>query len=510
MRIQTRLTFLIIFCFLFLVGALTAFYTGESRRLAGLFRIEAKETQDLFDRVMGLTSSYQIAFTDDYALWDEMVGFLTSVDKEWADANLVETLPIFKLNAIWIYNLSGSTVYSINNLSDDYFTELNLPKGAIEEIFSGNTKSCHFFINTQKGVMEICGSSIHPSLDRSKVTPPAGYFFTGRLWDKTFTGELSMLTLTSVSVDQTLRIRPPLQDPAKGHIIFTRILTGWNNIPVANLHVKSESRPIQLVTVVSVKIFSIFVVVFLGLLFVLAFTLMRWVMYPLNRVVKALSDEDPSYLEGIINKNDELGQMAAMIENFFEQRKALVAEIDIRNKAESALKVSEEKFLKAFRSNPSIMYISELNSGLIIDANETFYRTTGFSKEEVIGHSTVELNILSQKVRSDITRSLLYGNKYLKNTEMTMRTKSGETRTIIFSAEVIRVGGEDIMVAVANDITARKQAEEELQRKMDELERFNKLAVGRELKMLELKAKIEKLESQLGSTKRGGGKDAKA
>ncbi|HPM42226.1 MAG TPA: CHASE4 domain-containing protein, partial [Candidatus Omnitrophota bacterium] len=150
MRIQTRLTFLIIFCFLFLVGALTAFYTGESRRLAGLFRIEAKETQDLFDRVMGLTSSYQIAFTDDYALWDEMVGFLASVDKEWADANLVETLPIFKLNAIWIYNLSGSTVYSINNLSDDYFTELNLPKGAIEEIFSGNTKSCHFFINTQK------------------------------------------------------------------------------------------------------------------------------------------------------------------------------------------------------------------------------------------------------------------------------------------------------------------------------------------------------------------------
>ncbi|HPM43722.1 MAG TPA: PAS domain S-box protein, partial [Candidatus Omnitrophota bacterium] len=349
-----------------------------------------------------------------------------------------------------------------------------------------------------------------PSLDRSKTTPPAGYFFTGRLWDRSFTEELSMLTLTSVSVDQTLRVRPPLQDPAKGHIIFTRTLTGWNNIPVANLHVKSESRPIQLVTVVSVKIFSIFVVVFLGLLFVLAFTLMRWVMYPLNRVVKALSDEDPSYLEGIINKNDELGQMAALIENFFEQRKALVAEIDIRNKAESALKVSEEKFLKAFRSNPSIMYISELNSGSIIDANETFYRTTGFSKEEVIGHSTVELNILSQKVRSDITRSLLYGNQYLKNTEMNMRTKSGENRTIIFSAEAIKVGGEDIMLAVANDITARKRAEEELQRKMDELERFNKLAVGRELKMLELKSKIEKLESQLESAKRGGGKDAKA
>ena len=90
------------------------------------------------------------------------------------------------------------------------------------------------------------------------------------------------------------------------------------------------------------------------------------------------------------------------------------------------------------------------------------------------------------------------------------RNKTGQVKTVLFSAELIAMGGEEIMLAVSNDITARKRAEDELQRKMDELERFNKLAVGRELKMLELKARIEQLEAQLDACRGQIGKDAKA
>jgi len=54
------------------------------------------------------------------------------------------------------------------------------------------------------------------------------------------------------------------------------------------------------------------------------------------------------------------------------------------------------------------------------------------------------------------------------------------------------------MVGMARDITEQKAAEEEVKKKTEELEGFNKLAVGRELKMIELKKEINALLGKLG------------
>lgn len=509
MRIQTRLGLLIAFCFFFLIGALTAFYAGESRRLAGLFRVEANENQTLFDRARALEGARQEAFTNDYSIWSELVDFLHSGDKKWADTNLGGTLPVFKLDAIWVYKTDGGIFYHINGLSDIYFNTLPIPEGAIERLLGGASKLCHFFVNTPKGIMEVRGATIHSGFDRARKDPPAGYLFTGRLLGGAFTEELSNLTLTKVTIDPGMVLQTEGQDPAKGIVEFTRTLEGWNGLPVANMKIVSISKPIQLVNIVSIKIFTILALFFLSMLLVMIFTLVRWVGYPLAIIVRSLSEGDPAYLENIIRRKDELGRMAVMIRDFFEQRKALVSEIAVRQKAEYDLKISEDRFMKAFRSNPSLMSISKLESGAIIDVNDAFLRTTGFTREEVIGRTTVELKILDADVRADIRR-LLYGKRYLRDIELGLRTKSGQVKTVLFSAELLTVGGEEIMLAVSSDITARKRAEDELQRKMDELERFNKLAVGRELKMLELKARIEQLEAQLEACRKRGGEDAKA
>lgn len=509
MRIQTRLGLLIAFCFLFLVGALTAFYTGEARRLAGLFKIEAHESQTLFDSVRALGDSRQEAFTNDYSIWNELVDFLNTGDKKWADTNLTSALSASNLNAIWIYKTAEKPFYFTNNLENGYFDKLPVQEGAIEKLFNGDSRFCHFFLNTPEGVIEIRGATIHPGSDRVRKTVPAGYLFTGRLLDKAFAEELSELTLTRVTVDAGLTIQTESSDPASGLIVFTRELPGWNGLPVASLQVRSVSKPIQLVNLVSVKIFAMLVFFFIVLITVLTFTLVLWIGYPLGSIVNALSSNDPTHLDRIIKRKDELGRTAALIQNFFEQQKVLMSEIGARKQIEADLKLSEERFMKAFRSNPSLMTISKLESGIIADVNDTFLRITGFSREEVIGRSTVDLKVFDPEVRANIRR-LLYGKRYLRDIEVDIRTKSGQIKTILFSAELITVGGEEIMLAVSNDITSRKRAEEELSRKMEELERFNKLAVGRELKMLELKARIEQMEKQLETYRGKGDKDAKA
>jgi predicted nucleic acid-binding Zn-ribbon protein len=53
------------------------------------------------------------------------------------------------------------------------------------------------------------------------------------------------------------------------------------------------------------------------------------------------------------------------------------------------------------------------------------------------------------------------------------------------------------VVALIRDITERKKTEEELKEKNEELEKFNKFAVGRELRIIELKNKVKELEKKL-------------
>ena len=72
--------------------------------------------------------------------------------------------------------------------------------------------------------------------------------------------------------------------------------------------------------------------------------------------------------------------------------------IDItdRKRAEQALRESEEKFSRAFQLNPDTVIITRIKDGTILDVNDSFTHITGFSREEVIGRSSVaELNLWS-------------------------------------------------------------------------------------------------------------------
>jgi PAS domain S-box-containing protein len=79
-------------------------------------------------------------------------------------------------------------------------------------------------------------------------------------------------------------------------------------------------------------------------------------------------------------------------------------------------------------------------------------------------------------------------------------TKDGREREIEWYDKTLRdaYGSTSGLLSVGLDITARKREEGELKKKNQELERFNRLAVGREMRMLELKQKVNELSSQLG------------
>ncbi len=124
-------------------------------------------------------------------------------------------------------------------------------------------------------------------------------------------------------------------------------------------------------------------------------------------------------------------------------------------------KQAEEKFAKAFRSSPSPIAIATLSEGQFIEVNNSFLRMSGYSLEEIIGHTAAELQlwISSQKYDSTIAKLLEIGS--LQNYEMEFRTKPGEVRIVLLSAELIDLSGTQCVLNIINDITERKRLENE-------------------------------------------------
>ena len=139
-------------------------------------------------------------------------------------------------------------------------------------------------------------------------------------------------------------------------------------------------------------------------------------------------------------------------------------------KSEEALRFSESKFSKAFRSSPSPITISSLAEGRYIEVNDSFLQLMGYSREEVIGHTVTDLNIWNHPEDRAKMRAILQAQRGIHDMEWTFRTKSGEVRVALFAAEIIEVNGEPCIVAVNNDITERKKMEEDLRRTRNELE----------------------------------------
>jgi PAS domain S-box-containing protein len=134
-----------------------------------------------------------------------------------------------------------------------------------------------------------------------------------------------------------------------------------------------------------------------------------------------------------------------------------------------ALRQSDERFEKAFQANPQPMSLTIRDTGRYLDVNESFLATSGYSREEVIGHTSLGLGIWeTPEIRKEFI-NLLDKAGSVSNFENKLRTKSGRFRILLSSAEKIELSGEECVLIASSDITERKQAEDAVLQAKDEL-----------------------------------------
>jgi PAS domain S-box-containing protein len=121
---------------------------------------------------------------------------------------------------------------------------------------------------------------------------------------------------------------------------------------------------------------------------------------------------------------------------------------------------SEELFSKIFRANPALMVIAQIDGKGIIDANDAMLETCGFTREEVLGRSGVDLGLWDEVTR-DAWRQRLLTRGRVRNELAEIETRRGR-RSMLMSGEIVDVGGEPFMLVMAHDITDRLAAESAL------------------------------------------------
>ena len=148
-----------------------------------------------------------------------------------------------------------------------------------------------------------------------------------------------------------------------------------------------------------------------------------------------------------------------------------VEDITERKEAGEKLKESEEKFFKIFHSSPVGTVLTD-EEGKFIEANESYLGLTGYSKAELIGHSTAELNIMDAENRDSIINET-YEKGKIQDLEVEIQTKSGGKCTVLTTLEPIIISGKSRNLGFVYDITKRKKAEERINKLLEESQQLN-------------------------------------
>lgn len=136
-------------------------------------------------------------------------------------------------------------------------------------------------------------------------------------------------------------------------------------------------------------------------------------------------------------------------------------DITERVQVEMALKESEELYRAVFESIPDSLVISRLEDGRCLTVNPNFCALSGFTPQEVLGKSVLDLGLYHDpQDRQRLLRALEREGE-VHNLEIRFRNKSGQVVDVLVSASRLRYQGQDCLLAVARDISDQRRMEQE-------------------------------------------------
>jgi PAS domain S-box-containing protein len=153
-----------------------------------------------------------------------------------------------------------------------------------------------------------------------------------------------------------------------------------------------------------------------------------------------------------------------------------IVSLDITERKEAliALSQSELQFATIFQDSPQPAWIATLSEGRCLNINDAFCRFLGISPSDFIGKTCVEMNLWHDLQDLQYFKAKLMKQGYIHDFEVIYRLASGVLKTVLLSARVSRLNGQNCIIGVLSDISDRKQTEITLARQQQMLEAMSR------------------------------------
>ncbi|MBN2891771.1 MAG: PAS domain S-box protein [Bacteroidales bacterium] len=147
------------------------------------------------------------------------------------------------------------------------------------------------------------------------------------------------------------------------------------------------------------------------------------------------------------------------IEDLIAENEILRKKLEDCHRKMELLESSEQRFQHIFLNSPDIIAISSVKTGKYIEVNPAFLKVAGYTENEVIGKSSVEIDLWENEEQRAFFQSKIYSNEPISNFEAYFRRKTNELAIISVSVDFIEYKNEHCLLIVGRDITSLKQAE---------------------------------------------------
>jgi len=307
------------------------FALNSSHRNRLIAELQLKEQRETINTLLRLKSDSYAQILLDYSCYDDMIRFLHTHDTAWSKINIT-AVPSYKLQLCQVYDLDKQLQFE----QKDSLLKQHFAIG--EKVFKilDKNKTIEYFAQTEDGILQICGSSIHQSDDLERKSKPYGYFIIVKLWTKDYIQKLEKLSDAKINIQSK-------QPDKHGDSLIVIGLPSLDKTDAAYL-CATKFNPL-LKSINRLGVYSTVLVILLSffVLFTFFVSFRYLIINPLKIIIKSLDETNPSELVYFDQQKDEFGKIASLINDFFMQQSQLYAEIEERKQIQEELGNANEE-----------------------------------------------------------------------------------------------------------------------------------------------------------------------